>query len=399
MATRRKEVKANFRNLRHQFIRYAREVGTLEKLIQAPPQQQNQRTTFPQSSVISDMQSLQFIVDSQGALKTLLRKCKGGNGHPPPAFGWRQSMWTFLGVFLSISMIRTTDLATRALGPEYAVPLGPMVALLALQFGLTAAPAAQPRSIILGQLISCLVGITMAEATFLTVWLREALAVAISTSIMTKISIVNPPAAANAFLFVGPKFNSSNIIFVLIMSIMTICSSMLINNLSQKRQYPTYWGVSSLWETPIEFVTRFCELFRMLMDQRHEQREARRYARERDRLEREKKRLERERERIDRMEADLLARQQQREGDQQQTILGSRSIESSSVQKFHRSVGTTDSTHTEFPEETSEEAHANLPDQPKNYDLEAPDLVYFDAWEQESKTNERESSDDGNYFA
>ena len=116
-----------------------------------------------------------------------------------------------------------------------------MAALLALQFGLTAAAAAQPKTILVGQILSIVTALVVAEipTSYLEVWTKQSLACAIAVLLMAKTSIVSPPAAANAFVFADGTWQWTSLLTALVGSIIAILYSVLINNLSAKRQYPS----------------------------------------------------------------------------------------------------------------------------------------------------------------
>merc|ERR1712232_735545 len=102
------------------------------------------------------------------------------------------------------------------LGPAFFMPVGPMGALLGLQYGLTQAPAAQPRTIFVGQTISIGVALFFAEVESLDVWVRQCLALSVAIAAMCKLSVAHPPAAANAFIFADGNFGLSHFLVVLV---------------------------------------------------------------------------------------------------------------------------------------------------------------------------------------
>ena len=86
-------------------------------------------------------------------LVSLAKKCRGSNTNAPPSFSWNQSMLSFWGVFLTFIMLTKTN---EGLSPEMQFALPPFGALVTLQFGLTSAPASQPRNIMGECLRKCL---------------------------------------------------------------------------------------------------------------------------------------------------------------------------------------------------------------------------------------------------
>ncbi len=65
---------------------------------------------------------------------------------------------------------------------------------------------------------------------------------------MVRLGLTHPPAGATAFLFCTREYHWGNMAFLLVANIIAIGTATLINNLSDKRQYPTSWGFRPLLE-------------------------------------------------------------------------------------------------------------------------------------------------------
>ena len=122
-------------------------------------------------------------------------KCRGGNLQIPPAMPWEQCSWTFAGVFISILLLSGLNRAIVALSEgKYFIMgapiMGPIGSVIALQYGSTSAPTAQPRNIILGQLVACAVVLpfTYIPVWFLSQWIRQAIAAACAITALVKVS-------------------------------------------------------------------------------------------------------------------------------------------------------------------------------------------------------------------
>uniref|UniRef100_A0A7S4R3C7 HPP transmembrane region domain-containing protein n=1 Tax=Ditylum brightwellii TaxID=49249 RepID=A0A7S4R3C7_9STRA len=123
--------------------------------------------------------------------------------------------------------------------------MGPFGALVTLQYGLTAAPASQPRNIILGQCVAGAISLifTYVPTKVLKPWLRMALAPAVSIGIMARLGIVHPPAGAAAVALSSGRYNWIYYFLFLLCNCLSLVPAIAINNMSEKRQYPTYWGI------------------------------------------------------------------------------------------------------------------------------------------------------------
>jgi CBS-domain-containing membrane protein len=114
---------------------------------------------------------------------------------------------------------------------------------MTLLYGLTAAPASQPRNAILGQIVSLTIAICVGYADNLSIWMRQSLATALAVASMVKLGITHPPAGAAALICASGEYGWGSMLFVLIGNVIAICAATLINNWSDQRQYPSYWGV------------------------------------------------------------------------------------------------------------------------------------------------------------
>mmetsp|Transcript_11288 Transcript_11288/g.27175 ORF Transcript_11288/g.27175 Transcript_11288/m.27175 type:complete len:80 (+) Transcript_11288:660-899(+) len=59
---------------------------------------------------------------------------------------------------------------------------------------------------------------------------------------MVKCGVIHPPAGAAAVIFSTGNFTWIQMGMMLVGNVLAILSSTLINNWSDKRQYPTFWG-------------------------------------------------------------------------------------------------------------------------------------------------------------
>ena len=117
-------------------------------------------------------------------------------------------------------------------------------AFICLQFGLTQAPAAQPRTCLLGQLLSTTIALTISILPYLPVWFKQALGTSLAIGVMTRCGATHPPAGAAAFLFASGKYGLSHMLLLLCGNVLAIFVGAIINNISERRQYPTYYAMS-----------------------------------------------------------------------------------------------------------------------------------------------------------
>ena len=192
-------------------------------------------------------------------LQVLVKKAKGSTIRPPPQIPWTNTAWTFVGAFLTFLMLigfrQFWSLYWHGGGKPFV--LAPFGALLTLQYSLTAAPAAQPRTILYGQVL-CLGTALMCQYVGMNQlhWsphLVLPFAGALGIAIMAKFGIPHPPAAASMVALLDhyipgetKLLTSLGVAMILIFAnILAIATAIFINNLSEQRQYPVYWAMTA----------------------------------------------------------------------------------------------------------------------------------------------------------
>jgi CBS-domain-containing membrane protein len=115
-----------------------------------------------------------------------------------------------------------------------------------LQYGLTAAPASQPRNALVGQTFALVIAQAIGQAENLDPWFQQSLATALAISVMVKLGVTHPPAGAAALLFSTGKFTWEQVAIMLMANVVAVVCAAFFNNLSDRRQYPTFWGLAFL---------------------------------------------------------------------------------------------------------------------------------------------------------
>lgn len=114
---------------------------------------------------------------------------------------------------------------------------------MTLQYGLTAAPASQPRNAIIGQALSLTIAHLIGQISGLELWLKQTLATSLAIGVMVFLGVTHPPAGAAALVFSGGKMSWRQLGLMILGNVIAILSATLINNWNDKRQYPTFWGL------------------------------------------------------------------------------------------------------------------------------------------------------------
>jgi hypothetical protein len=173
---------------------------------------------------------------------TYIAKLRGGDLQPPTSMPLDEALLTFIGVFLTLLTLHcASGWIEETTGSGFI--LAPFGALMTLQFGLTMAPVGQPRNIIFGQTIATIIGLLFLSIpeSQLHKYLRISLATATAIAAMVKLGVTHPPAGASVLVISSGGYGWNILPPVLLSNLIAIVMSTLVNNLSEKRQYPTFF--------------------------------------------------------------------------------------------------------------------------------------------------------------
>ena len=70
------------------------------------------------------------------------------------------------------------------------------------QYGLTAAPASQPRNAIVGQAVALVIAQLIGTRTDMDIWLKQSVATSLAIAVMAKLGVIHPPAGTHAVCLV-----------------------------------------------------------------------------------------------------------------------------------------------------------------------------------------------------
>ena len=189
---------------------------------------------------------------------------------PFPPFTWlarlpiRHEIWVYatIGAFTAILLLESISTTQTAFRDAYHAPIiiGSFGASAVLVFGVTESPLAQPRNLILGQLIPAILSVAITKIWCLTnpdyashlenrefyapVFVNGALCMALSLLAVMVLGIVHPPGGATGLAgATDPAIVAMSwhyVPVVLVGSLLMTGAGMLFNNLGRRR-YPTYW--------------------------------------------------------------------------------------------------------------------------------------------------------------
>ena len=165
-----------------------------------------------------------------------LGKLKGDGAALPPLAPARQIALAWLGGSLAIGSIAlSADLLSASL------LLGSFGASCVLVFGFPALPFSQPRNVLLGHVLSSLVGLLCLHLLGPGVW---SLAIAVGTAIalMMLTRSVHPPAGSNPVIIFLAQPGWDFLLFpTLAGALILLLVALLYNNATRSNRYPRYW--------------------------------------------------------------------------------------------------------------------------------------------------------------
>jgi CBS-domain-containing membrane protein len=182
----------------------------------------------------------------QDKLSNYINKFRGGKRVPPRAPG-HEILISFIGAFLGIFAVYEIGHFDHFHIEETLFLVGSFGASAVLLYGLPKSPYAQPRNLILGHLISAIIGVTCALLLSAYPAVSAALAVSLAVFFMHITKSLHPPGGATALIAVIGSEHIHQMGYwyvftpVLSGSMILLVVALLVNNLSPNRRYPEYW--------------------------------------------------------------------------------------------------------------------------------------------------------------
>jgi hypothetical protein len=179
-----------------------------------------------------------------------VKKMKGGGQIPPPPLSNSQCLFALAGCFLSLLSLSALNEKLET-SFDRGIILAPLGALVTMHYGLTSAPASQPRNSVLGVLVAtvCSKSVAYIPTSVLAIWVRVALGPAIAIAVTLKLGLAHPPAGAVAVLFaIDTKNDWKSLGLLLFGYIEAIMFAVIFVNLNGTKTFPMYWGIPNTQE-------------------------------------------------------------------------------------------------------------------------------------------------------
>lgn len=207
---------------------------------------------------VSQFQGMSRSERSQDICFNYLKKMQGVTGKrgPPLITCSRDHAWSAVGCFCGIAMLAALQYNYPDLSnSNLAMLVASFGASAILVYGAPAAPLAQPRNVIVGQVLSALVGVATrklilegaCDGADSCTWLAAALSVSLAMFVMAVTGTIHPPGGATALLGVIGDAHLRGLGFLYAIvpagvgSVMMVIVGLILNNTSPDRQYPQYW--------------------------------------------------------------------------------------------------------------------------------------------------------------
>ncbi len=172
-------------------------------------------------------------------------KMKGG-GLSPPAVGFSEIVWSWVGAFLGISAVAFLNYNLFS-DTDLIFIIGSFGASAVLIYGAVRSPLAQPRNFIGGHIISAIIGVIVFKLFSTHLWFASSLAVATAIAAMHATKTLHPPGGATALIAVigSQKIHNLGFYYVFVPvgagAVIMLIIALIVNNLCKTRKYPEFW--------------------------------------------------------------------------------------------------------------------------------------------------------------
>lgn len=166
----------------------------------------------------------------------LLTKFRGDSAALPPRAPAKAVSLAFVGGFLAIAVI-----ALLAQSLHVALVLGSFGASCVLVFGYPDVPFSQPRNVIVGHVLSTVIGLAFVHLCG-SHWWSVALAVGSAIAAMMLTRTVHPPAGSNPVIVFLMKPGWDFALFpTLTGAVILVLVALIFHNTTRESRWPKYW--------------------------------------------------------------------------------------------------------------------------------------------------------------
>ncbi|MDI9334438.1 MAG: HPP family protein [Cytophagales bacterium] len=169
-------------------------------------------------------------------MKTFLDKLRGDKMPIAPRARGRAIALTWLGCWLAVGLLAWLSVHWQA-----ALLMAPFGASCLLVFGYPDGFFSQPRHVVVGHVLSSLIGLLLLRL-FGPAWWSLALAVATAVAAMMWLRVVHPPAGANAIIIFMTQPSWEFLLYPsLVGALLIVGVALIYHNITRPQRYPKYW--------------------------------------------------------------------------------------------------------------------------------------------------------------
>jgi len=169
-----------------------------------------------------------------------------GTTKSPPAVGFGEIAWSWIGAFLGILPVACLNYHMFDT-PDFVFIIGSFGASAVLIYGAIRSPLAQPRNLIGGHMLSAFIGVAAFKLFSWHMGMASAIAVATAIATMHATKTLHPPGGATALIAVigSEKIHQLGFFYAFIPvglgAVIMLVVALAVNNISKKRRYPEFW--------------------------------------------------------------------------------------------------------------------------------------------------------------
>ena len=157
-----------------------------------------------------------------------------------------QILRSLVGAFIGIGAVAVLEQFFLD-DTDVTLVIGAFGATAVLVFGTPSSPLAQPYNVVVGHLVSAMVGVVIFQIIGEANWLSASLAVALAIVAMQITNSVHPPGGASALIAVvsSPEIHNLGFLYVVypvgVGAIILIAVACVSNNLYNNQRWPVFW--------------------------------------------------------------------------------------------------------------------------------------------------------------
>jgi CBS-domain-containing membrane protein len=165
---------------------------------------------------------------------------------PPPRVERSEIFWSGIGAVVGMGLLAAAD-GIFFRGTDLTMMIGSFGASVVMLFGIPRSPLTQPRNLVLGHVVSALVGVAAYQSLHGVPYLAEAVAVGGAVALMHALRVLHPPGGGTALIAVtgSAMIHDMGYLYVVVPALLgpllLLGVGLVMNNIPRSRSYPEFW--------------------------------------------------------------------------------------------------------------------------------------------------------------